>query len=413
MKRLRKLAIILTALIAPAMVSAQLADTPYSRYGYGTLGDNATSTQRAMGGVGYAMNSGRQINVMNPASYAAIDSLTFLFDMGVDVNNLSTTDGTQKGHKFGVGLNYITMQFPITRWGGGSVGLLPFSSVGYSFGDKIANGLQSREGSGGISELYLGLAARPVKGLTAGVNLQYLFGTILHDNYAYTNTGSTALFERYMHIRDFRVQLGLQYSYQINKHNRITAGVTYTPGNSLKGETYGVYYDASENEIDPDTIGYNKLRGLYSLPDTWGAGLNWQWDDRLMVEVDATYQPWSKAKFQSFDEIGNTRFVDRYKGAVGFQYMHNSRGGYMSRVQYRAGFSATRDYWTVMGNTVREYGIHAGFGLPAPGGKTYINIGFEYKHRAARPQTLVKEDYIFVTLGVNFNELWFWQNKLR
>ena len=51
MKRLRKLAIILTALIAPAMVSAQLADTPYSRYGYGTLGDNATSTQRAMGGV--------------------------------------------------------------------------------------------------------------------------------------------------------------------------------------------------------------------------------------------------------------------------------------------------------------------------------------------------------------------------
>lgn len=85
----------------------------------------------------------------------------------------------------------------------------------------------------------------------------------------------------------------------------------------------------------------------------------------------------------------------------------------MSRVQYRAGFSATRDYWTVMGNTVREYGIHAGFGLPAPGGKTYINIGFEYKHRAARPQTLVKEDYIFVTLGVNFNELWFWQNKLR
>lgn len=131
MKRLRKLAIILTALIAPAMVSAQLADTPYSRYGYGTLGDNATSTQRAMGGVGYAMNSGRQINVMNPASYAAIDSLTFLFDMGVDVNNLSTTDGTQKGHKFGGGLNYITMQFPITRWGGGSVGLLPFSSVGY------------------------------------------------------------------------------------------------------------------------------------------------------------------------------------------------------------------------------------------------------------------------------------------
>ena len=29
--------------------------TPYSRYGYGILNDNATSAQRAMGGVGYAM----------------------------------------------------------------------------------------------------------------------------------------------------------------------------------------------------------------------------------------------------------------------------------------------------------------------------------------------------------------------
>ncbi|MDE6093989.1 MAG: hypothetical protein K2F61_04320, partial [Muribaculaceae bacterium] len=323
MKRIKKLAIMLAAVIAPALASAQLAETPYSRYGYGTLGDNATSSQRAMGGVGYAMNSGRQINVMNPASYAAIDSLTFLFDMGVDINNLSTTEGDLKGHKFGGGLNYITMQFPVTKWGGGSIGLLPFSSVGYSFGDKISNGAQSREGSGGISELYIGLAARPVKGLTFGANFQYLFGTILHDNYAYTSTGSTSLFERNMQVRDFRVQLGLQYSFQINKRNRITAGVTYTPGNSLHGETYGVYYDASQTEIVPDTVGYTKLRGLYTLPDTWGAGLNWEWDGRLMVEADVTYQPWSKARFQSFEEIGNSGFVDRYKGAVGFQYMHN------------------------------------------------------------------------------------------
>ena len=41
-----------------------------------------------MGGIGYAMSSGRQINVMwNPASYACIDSLTFLFDMGVGTSN--------------------------------------------------------------------------------------------------------------------------------------------------------------------------------------------------------------------------------------------------------------------------------------------------------------------------------------
>ena len=74
--------------------------TPYSAYGFGVLRDHATSTQRAMGGVGYAMNSGRQINAMNPASYAAVDSLTFLFDMGIDVTALwqeeSQADGVAR-----------------------------------------------------------------------------------------------------------------------------------------------------------------------------------------------------------------------------------------------------------------------------------------------------------------------------
>ena len=42
--------------------NAQKEMSPYSKYGYGILSDNASGSQRAMGGVGYAMNNGRQIN---------------------------------------------------------------------------------------------------------------------------------------------------------------------------------------------------------------------------------------------------------------------------------------------------------------------------------------------------------------
>ena len=80
-----------------------------------------------MGGVGYAMNSGRQINVMNPASYASIDSLTFLFDMGISATALWSQEGDKRGKDFGGGLDYITMQFPIMKNMGASIGLLPFS----------------------------------------------------------------------------------------------------------------------------------------------------------------------------------------------------------------------------------------------------------------------------------------------
>ncbi len=83
-------AIILTSILSLEAQNGTM--TPYSSYGLGVLRDGATSAQRTMGGVGYAMRSGRQINAMNPASYAAIDTLTFLFDMGIDLTSLKQSE---------------------------------------------------------------------------------------------------------------------------------------------------------------------------------------------------------------------------------------------------------------------------------------------------------------------------------
>ena len=60
------------AVAAVGQMFAQNQSSPYSRYGYGLFSDYATSAQRNMGGVGVAMADGRQINVMNPASYAVV-----------------------------------------------------------------------------------------------------------------------------------------------------------------------------------------------------------------------------------------------------------------------------------------------------------------------------------------------------
>lgn len=218
------------------------AQTPYSMYGYGILNDNATSSQRAMGGVGYAMQSGRQINVMNPASYAAIDSLTFLFDMGLTASAMWSKENGASGKDFGGGLDYITMQFPITRYLGASIGLLPYSSVGYSFGSKMDNGADSRSGSGGLNQLYVGIGGRPFKGFTVGANIGYLFGTTINDIYAVPEAANTALFERVVQVRDYHLQFGVQYSLDINRDNKLTAGVTYSPSKSLLGHAWRVNY---------------------------------------------------------------------------------------------------------------------------------------------------------------------------
>lgn len=400
------------AVMASVTAVAQLSMSPYSRYGYGLLNDNATSAQRAMGGVGYAMNSGRQINVMNPASYAWCDSLTFLYDIGMDVTRLWSKDSGASGKNFGGGLDYMTMQFPVTRWLGGSVGLLPYSSVGYSFGSDIDNGSVSSSGSGGLNQLYLGFGAKPFKGLSLGFNASYLFGTTTNDIYAITDAGSTSLFERVIQVRDYHLQFGAQYSTQLSRKNRVTVGLTYSPGKTLLGHMWGVYYDV-DNDSKPDTVGYTSLNGKCSLPATYGAGVAYEWNKRLLVEVDFTYQPWSDVKYQAIEGFESSKFDNRWKLAAGLQWQPNPRGNYWRRVQYRCGAYYNHDYLNVSGNNVREWGAALGFGFPVTANKTVVSLGFEYKHRQAHPDPLVKEQYFNITVGVNFNEMWFWRNKIR
>lgn len=420
---------ILAAFAAFATLTATAqnsTNTPYSRLGYGILSDNVTSSQRGMGGVGYAMNSGRQINVMNPASYAAIDTLTFLFDMGGNLRQTWSTepgsDGTNiTGKDLSGGLDYITMQFPLGKYMGGSAGLLPYSQVGYSFGDVVGDdaGISSRQGSGGINLLYVGVAGKPYKGLTVGANISYMFGNILNDNYVTTTSGSQSLFERVLKVTDYKLDFGVQYSYRLSPRHRLTAGVVYSPGKSFHGHTYGVHYpiNSSDNTIQPDTTGYTSLNGKFSMPETWGLGVNYELDDRLMVEADFTYQPWSKVKYQALEGYEKTeKFADRWKLNAGLQFTPRPRGSYFQRVQYRAGAFYTHDYQTVNGNNVREYGASVGFGLPTANTmmlRSVVNLSLEYRHRQASPQALIKEDCIMVTLGINFNEMWFFQSKIH
>lgn len=405
-------AIMLAATAALGAYAQNGTMTPYSSYGYGILGDNATAAQRQMGGVGYAMHSGRHINVMNPASYARIDSMTFLFDMGIDLTALwnKETDADGKlnsSNDFGGGLDYITMEVPITKGLGASLGLLPYSSVGYSFGNTIENGYASRSGSGSINELYLGFGYMPFKNLSVGANIAYLFGTTYNDSYAATSGGSTSVFERQLEISDWYLNVGVQYSLPLRKgRDLLTVGAVFSPAKNFHGHTNYFSYDQGVEAAPTETE--ESIGGRYSSPWTLGVGLGYTLNQRLHLEVDGTYQPWSKAKYAGEKGVLN----DRYKIAAGMEWQPNPRGGYFRRMHYRVGAHYNRDYLRVRGNDIRDYGVGAGVGFPVPGFKTIVNLGMEWRHRQGSPAALIKEDYLNITIGVNFNEMWFRPSKI-
>ncbi|MCM1337529.1 MAG: hypothetical protein NC187_08400 [Candidatus Amulumruptor caecigallinarius] len=405
--------------LAAVMALAAAAQSPYSKFGYGLLRDNATSAQRQMGGVGYAMASGRQTNVMNPASYAAIDTLTFLFDMGLDFSAIKSTENGVKETNYGGGLDYVTLHFPVSHTVGMSFGLLPYSSVGYAFGSKIDNGSSARQGSGGLNLLYLGAGWAPFKGARVGMNFSYFFGTTYNDVYAYpSNSSMTSLFEQVMQVRDFHMDFGVQYGFEPAPRHRVTFGATFSPGKSLLGNMWVLQYDnavtsAYATEAVADTVLHAKLKDHFSIPCTWGAGVNYEWNRRVVAEVDFTYQPWKDAKFAKLDDFIGTTFANRWRVGAGAEWTPDPRGSYFRRMNYRIGAYYNRDYITVNSNNVRDYGCSLGFGFPAVSGKSVINLGFEYRHRASAPQKLLTENYFNITLGINFNERWFMQSKLR
>lgn len=414
MKFYKIISLVIVALACAGNVAAQNSVTPYSKYGYGILSDNASGIQRSMGGVGYAMQDGRTVNVMNPASYSQVDSLTFLWDFGLDLTNVIMKEGNKSAHNLGGGLDYITSQFKLGKHLGGSFGLLPYSSVGYSFGKDLDKGSEFYAGSGGLLQIYAGVGYEVIKNLSVGVNASYLFGTTNNAN-TLTST-STTLFQRVMQVRDFNVNVGVQYALSLDKNNRVVLGATYSPKKSFHGKTWGYYYDNQDTK--PDTVGYTTLNGKYEQANSIGVGISYSYKNQFTAEADFTYQDWSKAKYTPLEgfEPAASRFDNRWKAAAGVQFSPNKRGSYLGAMKFRLGGFYNHDYQIVRaGNGVRDYGASIGVGLPVPGpsGKTTINMGFEWKRRTSSPQKLIQEDYFNFTLGVNINEVWFWKNKIR
>lgn len=390
--------------------------SPYSQFGYGILGDNAIGAQRAMGGVGYALHNNRQINVMNPASYTSMDSLTFLFDIGLTYQNTITREGDLRESRQSGSIDYIVMQFPLGRYMAGSVGLLPFTNVGYSFASSIDNGTDSREGDGNISQAYVGVSGEPFKGFSIGANVSYLFGNLTNSSSGIPQNGSTGIFQTNMKVRDFHLLFGAQYAIEWGKKHTLTLGAVYSPGKDVLGRAYSSTYDVSSSTtIEADTL---NMKNNYSLASTYGGGISYNYDKRLTIAADVTYQNWADAKFTNLNrqppQPSTGVFNNRLKVALGAEFRPKTIGSnYFEHISYRAGLFYNRSYLKVNGNDMNEIGASCGFGFPLATNKSVVNVSFEYINRQCSPVKLITEDHFRISVSLTFNEMWFWQRRFE
>lgn len=418
-----------------ACISASLwaqTDSPYSRYGYGILRDQAVGPSKGMGGIGYGLRNSQSANPLNPASYSRVDSLTFLFDMGVSANRGKLSDGVNSESKYSGRLDYITMLFPIKKNLGVSFGILPYSSVGYKFGADETNGsisyTKNFNGSGGLSQAYLGIGyLTPLKGLSVGANVSYLFGTL--DNYrSLTNFNSSANpSEDYteLNVRAAKFDIGLQYERQISKKYILTVGAVFSPKINTSADYENIHVDYSGNTAIRDTTTFKGVDA--GIPATYGLGFTLNKENKLIFGADVTYQKWDGLKYptnlMNDGLTQSNRFNDRWKYNAGIEYMIDPYDrSFIKKMKFRGGVNYSNSYQNAIDKNgvvdgYKEYGATVGFGLPFRdnfGGRTsYINLNFEYKKFKPSTKTMISEDYFGVSLSVNINEFWFFRNKIQ
>ncbi|MCD7938568.1 MAG: hypothetical protein LUG98_17045 [Tannerellaceae bacterium] len=410
-------------IIAGVLILSQMSvlaqnntNSPYTRYGFGELADRSFGAGRAMGGVGFGLRSSRQINPMNPASYTSIDSLTFIFDFGIAGQVSWFNDGLNSQKNVNGNVEYVALQFPVTKWMAFSVGLLPYSYVGYDYGSVTSDDVtyvNQYSGKGGLNDLYAGVSIEIwKKRLSVGANVGYLFGNITHDNRltVYPSQSISERLERKIDVRDIKMDFGIQYTHPLSKTENVTVGAAFSPSRKLNTEAYTTTYQfvtgsTTDYLISSDTV---KTKG-YDIPNSYGIGVSYNKQDKLLLAADFLYEDWKSARFGG--EKG--QFKNRIRVAAGGEYIpdHFNRS-FFKRMRYRAGIHYSNSYLKVDDLSYDEYGASIGFGLPLLDNRSLVNLSFEFVKIKPGARPLIDEQYFRFTVNYTFNERWFFKFKV-
>lgn len=379
----------------------------------------------AVGGAATAFSSPYFINPVNPASYMAFDTNSFVFDAAFNVRSgtLKTVDESQKT-KFGT-LSNLYFGFPVTKWWRASLGIMPYSQVGYEMQgsqvvENIGNMVSIYKGSGGLNKAYFGSGFSPVKNLSIGINMAYLFGNIVKEraltfpdstNYFSTMERSTA------RLTKVNFDFGLMYRIDMKEGRFLQFGLTYNPKQSVDGTSekiaYSYKWDYTNNlEKVRDTVSIESgTNGLVTLPTTYGGGFMIGSSNRWFATADINWQKWSEFRYLG----NNPGMKDNLRISLGGQFRPSTvdMGKYYERINYRAGFRFEQSYLEIKQTRINDIGISFGVGLPMKKSRSTLNIAVELGQQGTTANELIKETYVKFTVGTALQERWFLKRKFN
>lgn len=402
-------------------------NSPYSQYGLGDLADQGVGFNKGMSGVGIAFRKGNEVNPLNPASYSSIDSVTMIFDAGLSGQITNYKENGRKLNAKSAGFDYVTGAFRLIKNVGVSFGVMPYSNIGYDYSsttklsDIQTTMTNTYEGSGGISQLFVGAGVRLFKQLSVGFNAAYLWGDYLKEVKTVSSSYVNTLSKEYsMSVNSYKLEFGMQYVQPINAKDEVTVGAVFSPGHSLSADPTCRIITANSSITKSDTTSFVISDGL-KLPTTFGVGLAYQHDQKLRVGADFQMQKWGSIDYPAFEKdtyrLKSGLLKDSYKLNVGAELIPNPRStrSLMHHIRYRIGAGYSTPYYYINGQEgPKDLHVSLGIGIPIMNGynnRSLLNISAQWQHRSA--DHLITENTFRLNIGLTFNERWFAKWKVE
>ncbi|MAL58796.1 MAG: hypothetical protein CMC14_01985 [Flavobacteriaceae bacterium] len=396
-------------LITTLSVAQQGTTSPYSFFGIGNLKFKGTVENRSMGGIGVYSDS-IHINIQNPAGIAGLRLVNYSISGSHRVNTIATSEESQKATT--TTLDYLAIGIPMGKFGA-SFGLIPYTSTGYKLENTNGPTTTQYSGEGGLNKAFFALGYEITPELSVGLEANYDFGNI--ENTTLSTQEDIQLGTKEINrsdLKGFSFNLGALYKKKVSEKLEFMSSLTYTPETDFKSEngrtlsTFLVLGNGNTADIDLREITVEDTDFTFPSQITLGAGIgapkNW------FIGGEFSTQKTSNLTNRTF-ELENVIFEDASKFRIGGFYIpeYNSFSSYWKRVVYRGGFRFEQTGLNINSESINEFGISFGLGLPM--GRTFsnINLGLELGKRGTKNNGLVEESFFNIFISLSLNDKWF------
>ena len=434
---IKKLCLVFIVFLALNAHSQEGTTSPYSFYGIGSLKFKGTTENRSMGGLSIYTDS-IHVNLRNPASYAGNnikiapfngEGRPIKFALGGSSSSVRLKSNSSSARAGSATFDYMVLAVPLGKFGMG-FGLLPFTSVGYKLESTNSEDVLTHRfrGEGGVNIAFLGLGYQITKDLSIGVNAKYNFGNIQNNaiEFVYNDEGDPLQFQsretNRSDLSGLNYDIGLSFNPMITDKLQLTTAFTYSPSADLISNNERVFATITinqtsgrefvVNEIEADLEAEGLKKTTLTLPTKTAFGLGIGQPHQWFVGAEYTLLKTSEFSNRVFN-IDNTTFVDATTISIGGFYIpqYNSFNKYFKKVVYRAGVRFEETGLKINNESINEFGISFGLGLPVGRYFSNANLGIEIGKRGTTNQNLVEENFINFQISLSLNDRWFVKRK--